>query len=117
MDLLKLSFSVIGAFAGLLLWSHLAKVVFGVLAGARNGSPLGELTEQKIRKVLGFLFVASLAWVLAFGFLAYSLALPQASEGWRWFFGGMGAAPLFAWSTTIGALRKIKRLSAQQAPP
>ncbi len=59
MDLLKLSFSVIGAFAGLLLWSHLAKVVFGVLASVRNDSPLGELTEQKIRKVLGFLFVAS----------------------------------------------------------
>ena len=116
MDLLKLSFSVIGAFAGLLLWSHLTKVVFGVLAISKSGPPLGELTAQKIRKVLGFLLLASLAWAFAFGGLASGLALPAASAGWRWFFGGMGAAPLFVWATTVRFLRKL-RLSAQQAPP
>ena len=107
MDILTPFLIVIGAFIGLLLWSHLAKVVFGIFASGKDGSPFGELTAQKTRKVLWVFFTVSLMWISAFGLLAANRPA-SAPNAWPWFVGGMAAAPLLAWATTIRALRKIK---------
>jgi len=110
-----------GVMAGLLLWSTAVKIFFGVLAAKRNATLanlFGELTPQKVRKFLFFLFVASCAWASAFAALAVHFLTPNPSgAGWVWFFGGVAATPAFVWVTTLGALRRFNRQAALRVQP
>ena len=112
---------LVGMFSGLMLWSFTTKVLIGIVATARNvslGNFFGELTPQKIRTFLAFLFAASCIWALAFAALAsHFIRSSSAGIGWAWFFGGMATAPVLVWATTLRALRKIRQRAAQGAQP
>jgi len=107
--------------SGLLLWSFTTKVLFGVLAAAKNVSLanlFGEVTPQKIRRFLAVLFVASCTWALAFVALATHFAPPTSSGvGWAWFFGGMAVTPVLTWAATLRALRKVRQRTGQRVQP
>jgi hypothetical protein len=121
MDVSTAPLALVGAMAGLMLWSRIVKIFFGVLAAARKtdlAALFGELTPQKIRKLLAILLVASCVWAFAFALLAIHFMPPNTSGlGWVWFFGGMASAPLFVWVTTLKAVRKIKQRNPQGAQP
>ena len=121
MDVTTSLLAFVGAMAGLMLWSLIVKIFFGVLAAVRKtdlGAVFGELTPQKIRKLLALLLLASCVWASTFALLAIHFMPPNTSGlGWVWFFGGMASTPLFIWVTTLKAVRKIKQRNALGVQP
>jgi len=121
MEITFVVLSFVGLLGGVMLWSFTTKVLFGVIAAARGASLsnlFGELTPQKVRRVLVFLFVASCVWALAFTAITVHFAIPASSTvGWSWFFGGMAAAPILIWATTLRTLRRVRQRTAQAMQP
>ena len=121
MDITTAPLALVGAMAGIMLWSLIVKILFGVVAVVRKTyltHLFGNLTPQKIRKLLALLLLASCIWASAFALLAIHFMPPNDSGlGWVWLFGGMASAPLFIWVTTLKAVRKIKQRNSHGAQP
>jgi EamA domain-containing membrane protein RarD len=117
MNLVAISFAVIGLLVGLLVWSHMVRISYAVYGAVRKidfRAHLKDPSDRQVKKMLLVLVATSCIWALAFGTVAFLLR--SAPEwGWAWFFGGVAATPALVARTTSVALRRLKKHGAQGA--
>jgi hypothetical protein len=116
MDPLFIPLAFLGVLAGLLLWSRIVYVSYGIYLAVRKidlRERFKDLTDHQVSVILRTLGVASCAWALGFGAIAAHFG-SSPNYMWAWFFGGVAATPVLVAYTTSKALRRLKRLRAQR---
>ena len=109
----------VGLMAGLLLWSRIVYISYGIYSAVAKidlRTRLRDPSAHQILVVLWTLVVASCVWALGFGTLAFHFG-STAALGWAWFFGGVAATPALVAVTTTRALRRLKKARAAGAQP
>ncbi len=121
MNIIDLPLALLGAMAGAIVWSVIAKILLGIFAAAKGASLnaiLGDVADQKIRKIVAILSVASCVWISVFGSVATHFIRPTPSGfGSVWFFGGVAITPLFIWLPVLKVALKIEKNKQNRTQP
>ena len=117
MNPLQILFAPLGFCAGLLAWSRMVYLSYGVYGAIKKTDFREQLknpADRHASQIVLVLTIASCIWVLTFGTVAFLLK-STANSGWVWFFGGAASTPALIAMTTNRALRRIKERRDQGA--
>lgn len=108
----------LGATIGLLGWSFLTRLSYAIHDAANKAdlaTKLGDPDGAMLYKLLWWVAVASLIWLMLFGAACLHFAhLGSSNQLVAWFFGGVASTPIFIAFTTTRGLRRLKQHRAKR---